>query len=233
HAHGDLGRAGRADDDVRPGALEHDRRDHRAEARLARREAAGAARARIENAHAAVVHEAEPARDHARGHAERVGNGHAAALAIDHRDVGGVAGRRAACVEAGHVGLPARADLLGEAGGVLAAPEGPSPGTSTNLGSPTWRSLSIVARFMASATIRMYSEPLCSSLPRSKCSRMFSVSSRRMPPPGGWLLETRDPRDVPQGGAFRVARQPRRWASAMRPSWRRMSSTIASAISPW
>src|SRR4029453_18726172 len=123
HAHGDLGRAGRADDDVRPIALEHDRRDHRAEARLARREAAGAARARIENAHAAVVHEAEPARDHARGHAERVGHGHAAALAIDHRDVGGVAGRRAAFVEAGHVGLPARADLLGEAGGVLAARE--------------------------------------------------------------------------------------------------------------
>src|SRR5499433_1449190 len=64
-------------------------------------------------------------------------------------------------------------------------------GTSTKRGSPTWRSLSTVARFIASATTRMYSAELCSSLPRAKRSRMFSISMSITPPPGGWLLETR------------------------------------------
>ena len=66
-----------------------------------------------------------------------------------------------------------------------------STGTSTNRGSPTWRSLSIVARFMASATSRTYSAELWSSEASGKRSRMFSISSSITPPPGGRLLETR------------------------------------------
>lgn len=66
-----------------------------------------------------------------------------------------------------------------------------STGTSTKRGSPTWRSLSMVARFMVSATIRTYSAELCSSEASGKCSSTFSISSSMTPPPGGRLLDTR------------------------------------------
>src|SRR5262245_19989351 len=57
NAHGDLGRAWRADHDVRALAFVHDARHHGGETRLARSEAPRPSRPRIEHAHAAVVHE--------------------------------------------------------------------------------------------------------------------------------------------------------------------------------
>ena len=48
----------------------------------------------------------------------------------------------------------------------------------------------MVARFIASLTMRTYSVELCSSPPSSKFSRMFSISSSITPPPGGWLVDT-------------------------------------------
>src|SRR5258705_109234 len=49
----------------------------------------------------------------------------------------------------------------------------------------------MVARFIASLTIRTYSVELCSMPPRSKCSRMFSISISMTPPPGGRLDDAR------------------------------------------
>ena len=57
--------------------------------------------------------------------------------ASTHRDVGGVLARRAARVEARHVGLLPGADLLGELGRVVPCRSSRSTGTSTKRGSPT------------------------------------------------------------------------------------------------
>src|SRR5215467_10627200 len=114
NAHGDLGRARRADHDVRALAFVHDARHHGGETRLARSEAPRSSRPRVEHAHAAVVHEAQTLGDHARGHAKRMRHGDAVAFAVDHGDVRGVAARRAARVEARHLRLLPYPDLLGE-----------------------------------------------------------------------------------------------------------------------
>ena len=88
--------------------------------------------------------------------------------------------------------LPARISSARPA--AYSLPMSRSTGTSTKRGSPTCRSLSMVAHFIASATIRMYSGELCSSSASGKRSRTFSISSSITPPPGGWLLDTRYPR---------------------------------------
>src|SRR5213592_1431053 len=47
---------------------------------------------RVEHAHAAVVHEAQPRRDHARRHAKRMSHREAVAVLVKRRDVRGVFG---------------------------------------------------------------------------------------------------------------------------------------------
>ena len=59
-----------------------------------------------------------------------------------------------------------------------------SCGTSMKFGSPINWSLSIVAYFMASATVAIYCAELCPMADKSKCSRIFSISKIIRPPPG-------------------------------------------------
>src|SRR6185436_18368581 len=77
----------------------------------------GAAGPRVEHAHAAVVHEAQARRDHARRHAQRMGHGEAVAVLVEYRDVRGVLGDGAR-VEARHAGLHAAHDLAGHGLGI-------------------------------------------------------------------------------------------------------------------
>src|SRR5262245_34034252 len=113
-AHGDLRRPRRPDHDMGPVALEDDGGHHRAEARLARSEAACPAWPRVEDAHAAVVHETQAFRDHARWHAEGVRHRDAIAFGVQDGDVRRVAAWRPAGIEPRHVRLLLAAYLFCE-----------------------------------------------------------------------------------------------------------------------
>ena len=113
YTHRDLGGARRTDDEMRLAVLEDDRRHDRTEARLPGSDRAGAARARIEHAHAAVVHKAQARRDDARGHAQRMGHGEAVAVLVEDRDMGRVLGDGAS-IETLHRAIDAARDLVGQ-----------------------------------------------------------------------------------------------------------------------
>ena len=94
-------------------------------------------------------------------------------------------------VEARHVGLLPGADLLGHLGRVGLSGEPVHrhlhEARDRPRGGPCRSSRASSPR----RPRRTYSAVLWSSEASSKCSRMFSISSSITPPPGGWLLETR------------------------------------------
>ena len=116
HAHGDLRAARRAQRQTRPLALEDDGRAERGEAALAGRDRPRPAGTRIEHAHAAVIHEAQPRRDDAGRHAERMRHGDDAALAVDRHHMGGVRRLRREALDRGAL---AALDLGGQRAAVF------------------------------------------------------------------------------------------------------------------
>ena len=147
---------------------------------------------RVEHAHAAVVHEAQARRDHARRHAERMGHGHAVAVRVDHGDVRGVLSRRAPALKRGTSAFSPRADLARPWPPRRPSTVSRSTGTSTNFGIADVAVLVDGGALHRLRDDRGCTPPSCArARPRSKCSRMFSISSSITPPPGGWLVETR------------------------------------------
>ena len=69
-------------------ALEDDGRRHGGETAFARRQRTGAAGARVEDAHAAIVHEPEPVGDDAGRHAQRMGHRNRVAVGVEGADMG-------------------------------------------------------------------------------------------------------------------------------------------------
>ena len=122
HAHGDPGAAGRADDDAEIVVVEDHGRRHSGEATFPRRDGSGVPRARVEDAHAAVVHEAQAFADDARRHAERMGESDGVATLVYDTDVRRVAGFRHA-FQTHHMRLLAAGDDLRELRRVLLVDE--------------------------------------------------------------------------------------------------------------